>query len=175
MRGKQFKKLMREIQRNPEEGLRKFYETYARIIQATAQSVCHSKDKINEVVDDVLVKIWKLAPTVGEIKNPEGWIYIITLNTAKDTIKEPYVFPLEENILSGRDGVQELIDKDSFEWLIKNLSPQEQTVIIQKFILSYTFQEIANELGKPLTTVCSIYYRSLEKIKKEIENNQYHA
>jgi len=97
-RKKQFKKLMREIRRDPEKGLRRFYEAYAKIILTTAQVICRSKDKADEVVNDVLVKIWKLSGTVQEIDNPEGWIYIITANTAKDSLRERNLFSLDENI-----------------------------------------------------------------------------
>lgn len=168
-RKKQFKKLMKVIKREPEKGLRQFYETYARIIHITAQVICRSTDKANEVVNDVLVKIWKLAQNSEDIDNPEGWIYIITANIAKDAMRERYVFPLEENMEADEDKIQEVLDRDSFYWMIKDLSEIEQTIMIHKFVLQYTFQEIADELDKPLTTVTSIYYRALDKIKKAVE------
>lgn len=170
-RKKQFKKLMREIRRDPEKGLRRFYEAYAKIILTTAQVICRSKDKADEVVNDVLVKIWKLSGTVQEIDNPEGWIYIITANTAKDSLRERNLFSLDENIVAGEDEIEELLDRDSFYWMIKDLSEIEKTIMIHKFVSLYTFQEIAYELDKPLTTVTSIYYRALEKIKKKLEEN----
>lgn len=168
-RKKQFKKLMKGIRRDPEKGLRRFYEVYAKIIQTTAQVICRSTDKANEVVNDVLVKIWKLAEKSEDIENPEGWVYIITVNTAKDAMRERYVFPLDENIVADKDKIQEVLDKDSFYWMIKDLSEIEQTIMIHKFVSQYTFQEIADELDKPLTTVTSIYYRALDKIKKAVE------
>ena len=166
---KEFNKLMKAIRRNPEKGLRRFYEVYAKIITTTAKVICRSTDKTNEVVNDVLVKIWKLAETVGEVDNPEGWVYIITANTAKDAMRERYVLPLDENIVSDDDQIQEIIDRHSFCWMIKDLSEMEQTVMIHKFVSLYTFQEIADGLEKPLTTITSIYYRALEKIKKNVE------
>lgn len=166
---REFNKLMKGIRRNPEKGLRQFYDVYAKIITTTAKVICRSTDKTNEIVNDVLVKIWKLAETVGEVDNPEGWVYIITANTAKDAIRERYVFPLDENIVSDDDQIQEIIDRHSFYLMIKDLAEIEQTVMIHKFVSLYTFQEIADELGKPLTTITSIYYRALEKIKKSVE------
>ena len=170
-RKKQFKKLMKEIRRDPEKGLCRFYEVYAKIIQTTAQVICRSTDKANEVVNDVLVKIWKLAKTIVNIENPEGWIYIITANAAKNSLPKRYIFPLEENIVADEDEFQEILDRDSFCWMIKNLSEVEQMIMTHKFVLQYTFQEIADELNKPLATVTSMYYRALEKIKKDIEEN----
>ena len=168
-RKKQFKKLMKGIRRAPEKGLSQFYETYGKIIQTTAQVICRSTDKANEVVNDVLVKIWKLAQNDVKINNPEGWIYIITANTAKDAIRERYIFSLDTNVADSEDKIQEIIDKESFYWMIQDVSEIEQTILIHKFVLRYTFQEIADEMEKPLTTVTSIYYRALEKIKQRME------
>lgn len=168
-RRKQFRKQMKEIRRDPEKGLRRFYEVYAKIIQTTAQAICRSSDKVNEVVNDVLVKIWKLAETIGDVDNPEGWVYVITANTAKDSLRKRNLFPLDENIVANEDQIQEVLDQHSFNWMIKDLSEIEQIVMIHKFVSVYTFQEIAKELEKPLTTITSIYYRALEKIKKNVE------
>ena len=166
---KQFKKLMKLIKQEPEKGLQLFYEIYAKIILTTALVICRSMDKANEVVNDVLVKIWKLAEKHQDIDNPEGWIYVITANTAKDAIRERYIYSLHDNIVDNEDKIQEIVDKEAFNWLIKDLSEIEQTIMIHKFVLQYTFQEIATELKKPLTTVTSIYYRALDKIKRTIE------
>ena len=170
-RKKQFKKLMKEIRRDPERGLRRFYDTYAKIIQTTAQVICRSNDKANEVVNDVLVKIWKTAETIVDIDNPEGWIYVITANAAKDSLRQRKVFPLNESVVAGEYELQDIIDRASFHWMIEDLSEIEQMLMIHKFVSGYTFQEIANELNKPLTTVTSIYYRTLEKIKKKVEDD----
>ena len=166
---RQFNKLMKLIQRNPQKGLHLFYEKYSKILQITAYTICRSIDKANEVVNDVLLKIWKLAQTTVDIENPEGWIYVITLNTAKNSLPKHNSFPLKENIIANEDAFKEIFDRDSFCWMIRNLSEVEQKIMIHKFVLQYTFQEMADELNRPLTTVTSIYYRALEKIKKDIE------
>ena len=149
--------------------MHKFYVLYAKIIQTTALAICHSSDRANSVVNDVLVKIWKIADKIDNVDNPEGWIFTITANTAKDAMRERSFVPLEENVVSDKDHIQDVIDKESFYWMIKDLSETEQTVIIEKFISCCTFQEISDNLNKPLTTVTSIYYRALEKIKAVLE------
>lgn len=168
-RKKQFKKLMKEIRRDPEKGLRRLYDAYAKIMQTTAQVICRSTDKANEVVNDVLVKIWKLAEKIEDIDNPEGWIYVITANTAKDSLRERNSFPLEEDIAASKDAIQEVLDRNSFYWMIQDLSEIEQAIMIHKFVSGCTFQEIAEVLEKPMTTVTSTYYRALDKIKKNVE------
>ena len=50
---KVFQRLMASIRRDPQKGLRLFYDTYGRIIQATAQAICHSSDRLSPI-DTVL-------------------------------------------------------------------------------------------------------------------------
>lgn len=169
---KQFKKLMKAIRRDPENGLREFYDTYAKLIWTTAISICRSSYKADEVVDDVMRKVWKFAETKADIDNPEGWIYAITANTAKDALRERYDLPLNEDIISGEDPFKEIIDRASFEWMICDLSEIEQEIMIHRFVSLNTFQEIADLLNKPLPTIATICYRALEKIKKKFEESE---
>ncbi len=171
-----FYKLLQAIQNNPQLGLNQFYDVYGKLIQTTALAICRSSDKANEVVDDVLIKIWKLSGKIGEISNPAGWLYTITANTAKDSLRKNNPLPLEEEVIMRiavkNDETQQMIAEDSFYSMIKDLGEMEQAVMIHKFVSQYTFQEIAEELNKPLTTISSLYYRALEKIKAKVESLQ---
>jgi len=174
---KEFKKLMKRIRRDPENGLRSFYEKYAKIITVAARIICKSEHRTNEVVSEVLIKIWKFAQKPSDIESPESWVYVVTANTAKDIMRRHFsvcahsavggdcVLSLDEKIISEGNEIQEVIDDHSFYWSIKDLSETEQTVMIYKFVLLYTFQEIADEMNKPLSSVTSIYYRALDKIR----------
>ncbi len=172
IRKRQFKKLMREIRRDPHKGMEAFYETYKGRIQATATRICGSTDKANEVVNDVLVKVWMFAQKNVTVDNPEGWIFIVTANTAKSALRGRVELSLEENIVASEDGFQKIYDKDAFDYLIKDLSETEQKILIARFEGAYKFQEIADELKLPLPTVTSLYYRSLKKLEKKFENHE---
>lgn len=169
-RQQDFEKIIKKIIDNAEIGLKEFYEKYGRLIQITAQTFCE-KGIANEVVNDVLIKVWKNASKIKNIENPEGWIYTITVNTIKSTFKKKQNFPLNENMLSDQNIMNEIIEQDAFYTLIKNCTEIERTIMIHKFVSKCTFQEIAEETKMPLSTVTSIYYRSLKKIEKEIQKN----
>lgn len=168
---KDFNKIIKEIRIDPQKGLRLFYEKYGDLIQTTALSVCRSPSKADEVVNAVLVKVWKKSVTVKDIQNPEGWIYIITVNTAKDALKEKQFLPLNDYITDRQDGIEEMIAKDSFYFYIKDLSETEKDIVTNKILGGATFVEIAEETGKSASAVTSIYYRALDKIKEKIEKN----
>ncbi len=168
---RKFERIIKKIRRNPQKGLEIFYETYKRIIHATAKTVCRSAEKTNEVVNEVLVKVWKNAENCENVSSPEGWVYVVTLNTAKDKMKERYLLPLDENIATNSVKEEDIFSKDSFYWMISDLTEKEQEIMILKFVSKYTFQEIADEINAPLATVTARYYRALEKIEEKIKNN----
>lgn len=161
---KRFNKLIKMIAGKNQKALEEFYGIYGKLIYVTALTVSKSYALADEIVDDVLVKIWKNAKKLPRINSPESYLYVLTANTAKDKIKQEkrYValFDLKEDDLS-----TETQCEDDFYLKISKLNENEQEIIIMKFVDDLTFERIALEINKPLSTVTSIYYRALEKIK----------
>ena len=152
--------------------MEELYECYGKMIFSAAYSVCRARDRANEVVDKVLVKIWNLSTTLEVLENPEGWLYVLSINSAKDLVKEREWLPLKEDFPDKKDILQEMIEADSFLSLIDELSAMEQEIIIDKIIQQMTFDEISEEMEKPLGTITSTYYRSLKKIKEKVEKQK---
>ena len=169
MNKRKFQKLMREIRENPNEGLEKFYNTYGKIVQITARTICRSAEKADIVVNMVLVKIWQLSKANAEIDNPEGWVYVITANTAKDALREKTFLPLNDTVVDEKDEIQKLIARDAFYSMIEFLSEKEQNLMIDKFIKKLTFREIAEINNENINTVSTAYYRALKKVEKFLE------
>ena len=160
---KYFNRLIGKIAIKNKKALEALYDIYGKLIYVTAMTVTKSTFKADEIVDDVLVKIWKNADKLPKIKNPEGWLYSITVNCAKDKIKceKQYVelFDLQE------DGSVGDYPEDDFYNKISTLDETEQEIMILKFVDDLTFKKIAKAMGKPLSTITSVYYRALEKLK----------
>lgn len=167
-----FYQIIKKIAKGKKGGFEEFYELYGKFIFSAAYSICRASDKAEEVVDKVLVKIWKLSESLEGIKNPEGWLYVLSVNCAKDLLRETAWIPLREEFPDRRDRIQELIEEDAFYTLIEFLSEEEQEIIIEKIMQRLTFEEIAQETKKPLGTVTVTYYRALKKIKEKIEKVQ---
>ena len=169
MNKRKFQKLMQEIRKNPNVGLEKFYNTYGKIVQITARTICRSVDQADIVINMVLVKIWQLSKEEVLIDNPEGWVYVITANTAKDVLKEKSFLPLNDTVVDEKDEIQKLIDEDAFYSMIEVLSEKEQHLMIDKFIKKLTFREIAEMNDESVNTVSTLYYRALKKVERFLE------
>lgn len=161
---KYFNKLIKRIACKDEKALEEFYGIYGRFIYATAITISKSAVIADETVDDILVKIWKSADKIPKISNPEGWLFILTANNTKDKMKSEKQY-IELFDLKEYDVQTEMKSDDDFYIRISVLNEIEQEIMIMRFVNDLTFERIANETGKPLSTVTSIYYRALEKLK----------
>lgn len=164
----QFQKLIKGISKGRKHAFEKFFNAYGKFIFMTAKTVCKKSDLAEEVVDDVLIKVWKLADHLIDLENPDGWLYVVTINCAKDKLKREWL-PLSENYPDQKDYLDDLLGKDGFYALIKELSETEQKILILKFIQDLTFKEIAETLERPISSVSDIYYRALTKVEKQIK------
>ena len=164
-----FDEVISEIKKDPEYGLKTFYGHYGRFITLVAKSYCYTDDLVDEVVNDVLVKVWEYAYKPYEIEKPKSWLFTITANCAKDKLKVRKLYSLDREIAIEENRFDEIIAQESFFSLISGLKDEECYVMILRFENKYTLQEIAQEIDKPLGSVSSIYYRALKKIKRKIK------
>lgn len=161
-----FEDIIRLILVDKHLGSEKFYNQYAKMIFSIAKQVCKTDDKANSALNSVLVKVWRNADKLLEIKNPEGWIYRVTQNCAKDELKGKWHLELKENIVKCEDEISKLLDDMSFNEIISPLNEKERKIFTLRFVKGYTYQEIAEICNKPLATITSCIYRGTTKIEK---------
>lgn len=77
--------------------------------------------------------------------------------------------PFAENIVIEENDFQKILDDDEFYCLIKGLTESLQELMSYKFIQNMTFEEIAETMDKPVSTITSLYYRGLKKIKENLK------
>lgn len=168
-----FSKLLAKIRKDGQAGLCELYKTYGKMIFNTAASVCRSHDNVDAIINQVLVKIWNFAKTNQKVENPGGFIYVVTINCARDSLRGGESVALNEAISVAEDNIQKFIDEQSFLSLISCLNEYEKSIMIRKFSARDTFKEISEQDQKPLSTITSIYYRCLEKVENDIRSKNY--
>ncbi len=167
-----FQNILKSIKKNANEGLNEFYSEYGKFIVIIAKSLGCKQAEADSVVNKILVKVWRKVDSLFEIKNPEGWIYTVASNCAKDEVNVPWNLELDEKICQSNDCFEEFFSKDSFEYLISCLKEEEKRIFIMRYVLKSSFKEIAYCLEKPTPTISSIFYRALDKIKNFLENKK---
>ncbi len=166
---KKFNNLIKEIADGKQDALDKFYSAYVKLIYAVAVSVSKSEFLADEIVNDVLIKIWQTAPKLVTIENPIGWVYVVTANCAKDKLNKERQFNELFDIAQDDINIENFLIKDTFLSYISPLNKEEQQIMILKFVQDLSFKTIAKVIGKPVSTVSSLYYRSIDKLKQTIK------
>lgn len=166
----QFNSLLFKIANGDEKALEELYNQFSGFIYSTAIRKTSSKAMIEEIVDDVVVKIWNAAPYQKYIDNPYGWIYAITLNSAKDHIKACKTYEEIFDVVAAEDdGIHMVEEEDSFCSMIACLDDDEERIVKLHLAEDYTFKEIARMEKKAVSTISSTYYRAIDKIRSQIE------
>lgn len=130
----------------------------------------------NDALDIVQESAYKAIKNADSVKKEcyiETWIYKIVINCVMDLIKKnkkevPTDMPEEYGTFRTTDRYR---DFDTLHTL-DVLSDKERGVVILRFFEDKKLDEIAHILGMKLSTVKSLLYRSLKKLKVEIEKGE---
>lgn len=158
--------LHKNLRHQVEEKLLTSYESMYRI----AFTYVKNADDALDIVQDSAYKAIKNAKSVKQEEYIETWIYRIVMNCAVDFLKrnrkEMATERLEE--LHHMETTDKYMDFDTIRAL-DVLNEKERAVIILRFFEEKKLDEIAAVLGMNGNTVKSILYRSLQKLKMELE------
>jgi RNA polymerase sigma-70 factor (ECF subfamily) len=169
MNQRTFDELISRIADNNKNALDEFYQNYGKLIYGVAFSVCKNKSDSDEVVDEVLIKIWNTANALHGIEKPKSWLYRVTFRLAINKINSRLdACTIEERAVE-EEGYEKVIDKITFYEIIAGLKEIEQHILCFKFIEDMTFAEIAEITEKPLDTIAYEYYSALKKLKKQLD------
>ncbi len=132
-----------------------------RVIFAIIQNEQNSLEVFQEVTYKAFLNLKRLKQS----QFFKTWITRIAINESRNFIKKNskivYLSEYDE-----QSKIQDNETKLDFEKALNTFDINTKSVLIMKLYLDYTFQEISETLEKPESTIKSIYYTSLEKLKE---------
>lgn len=158
--------LHKNLRQQVEEKLLASYESMYRI----AFTYVKNADDASDIVQDSAYKAIKNAKSVKKEEYIETWIYKIVINCAMDFLKRNKREMATERIedIQHIGSTDHYTDFDTIRAL-DVLSDRERAVIILRFFEEKKIDEIAAILKMNQNTVKSLLYRSLQKLKIELE------
>lgn len=129
-----------------------------------------------DVVQEVLVKIWKKNSELQGIENFEAWCMTVTRNLALDKLRKvkKTIEPVENHIQivdKGLDPYQEARKKEVFaiiEKQMQSLSDDQRQVIHLRDIEGYTYKEIAEITGFSVDKIKVYLHRARINLRKAL-------
>ena len=160
---------------------------WERPIYALAYRVIGHEDEARDVCQETFLRAFRgLRGFKGQAKF-SSWLYRITLNLCRDWIRRQRRTP----VVPAPDGIDlvEIADRQaapvdlvedrlarqdlnrSVVKAMRALSEEQRTAVILKEYHGLTFQEIADLLGCPLSTVKTRLYQGLTVLRRELERS----
>ena len=160
----EFNTLLKGIRMGDVYSFECFYIKYGQIIFNTAFGYVGKIGLAEDVLNEVMLKILKVANRHREIENPRSFLYTITKNYCLNLIRENKKYTLSDNIYP-EDSFNREESEMMFYDYVGTLPERDRMVIILKIVYGYTFKEIAEMLKISDSNAEKIFYRAKEKIK----------
>jgi RNA polymerase sigma-70 factor, ECF subfamily len=157
---------------------------WERPIYALAYRVIGREEDARDVAQETFLRAFRaLGGFKGQAKF-SSWLYRITLNLCRDWIRKERRTPVSqapEGIdiveLAGEatpsETIEQLVGRNQLSRAVSkamaSLSEEQRTAIILKEYHGLTFQEIADMLDCPLSTVKTRLYQGLSVVRKQLE------
>jgi RNA polymerase sigma-70 factor (ECF subfamily) len=161
---------------------------WERPIFALAYRTIGREEEARDVTQEAFLRAYRgLRAFKGEAKF-SSWLYRITLNLCRDWIRRERRAPIVA-VPEGTDPIDladaQAVPSDSVEDLVARremskavakamaeLPEEQRTTILLKEFHGLTFQEIADMLGCPLSTVKTRLYQGLSVLRRRLERQQ---
>ena len=135
-----------------------------------------NKEDALDIVQEVAYRAFKTFHTLKETQYFKTWLIKITIRCSIDLLRE-------KKSTNGIVGSIEFLPSDeediplsiTLQDLLETLDEDEKSVVLLKYYQDYTFKSISNVLHLPVSTVKSILYRSLEKLRKNAKGEDIYG
>lgn len=170
---RELKQLFNQIKENKEVAVEELYNRYNKVIYAIAFSILKNNVDAEDVVQNVIVKIYNLDKEKLPTDKEATWLYTVTRNEALELIRKKNREVDIENVYEIEDGnseIDQVIDRENFNKLISTLTDKEKEIVSLKIISNLSFKQIEMLIGEPVNTIKWRYYNSIYKLKQLLSN-----
>jgi len=167
--------LLKRISRRDESAMGLLFDRYARIVYSIALRVLHDSAEAEDVMQEVLMQIWRGAPSfiVGR-GSLGGWLAVVARNRAIDVLRRRHPSDsIDEVALPASIDLAAEAERNTLMEKLRVVMqelPQEQQKSLQlAFFEGLTHSEIAEKTGDPLGTVKTRIRLALISIRKALQ------
>ncbi|MBR3280698.1 MAG: sigma-70 family RNA polymerase sigma factor [Clostridia bacterium] len=167
-------------------------KAFEEIIKIYEQKICSTifymvknKDIVEDIAQEVFIKVYRNIDKFNEQSSLYTWIYRITMNACFDEMKKEKKITYLSNFVETEEGEQEVefedpsqnvdeiisakLDREELIKAIKKLPDEQRAIIVLRDIRGFTYWEIADMLKIKLGTVKSKISRARISLKNELE------
>jgi RNA polymerase sigma-70 factor (ECF subfamily) len=131
-----------------------------------------------EIVQETMLRAWRNAEILDIAPGPaQAWLTTVAKNLIVDTYRRRQTRPQEvphdpyrpDNALSCSDGYAAVLASLTVQRTLEKLNPEQREVIRLIYLMDYSMDEAAQELGIPKGTVKSRLFYALRAMRQILE------
>ncbi len=150
--------------------------THASAVYRFALSIVRDPALADDVVQETMIKAWRSAPTEADGTVPRAWLFRVARNTAismlrsrRDVVLGPEALPDGSSgpgvsrTVEGRAALADLWDA------LNVLNEDDRALIVLRELDGMSYEEMAELLGLPLSSVKTRLFRARRVLAKSME------
>ena len=157
-----------------EGAFRKLGERHHPTVFAVVRSVIGDRDDIEDVVQEVFIKVYRALPSFRGDAKFSTWVYRIARNQAINAVRKQTVTgqPIEETVIATPAGSQPdaLFERKArrfeLETYLARLDDRYRTVLELRYLAERSYAEISETMDLPIGTVKSYIHRAKIELKR---------
>lgn len=161
-------RIFKEFKENDMSSYDFFYKEYYSLIYGIVFSILKNKENSEDVVQNVLIKIFSLDKSKFPDRGSLSWLYTVSKNEALNYLRKNKQFVNIEEIYEIKeetDEIEKIIDVHTYNKIINGLNEKEKELVSLKILSNFTFKKIGQLLKMPTATVQWKYYKAVDSLK----------
>jgi RNA polymerase sigma-70 factor (ECF subfamily) len=164
---------IRQIGRRDRAAFERFYASYGPRVFRFVVRMLRDEDRAEELVNDVMVEVWKSADRFQGRSSVSTWVFGIARHRALNAVRGKRIetTPLDEGIQAEDEAetaemsVHRKSVKARLRKALDALSPEHREVVELTFFQGLSYKEIAQVVGCPENTVKTRMFHARKKLK----------
>lgn len=160
--------LFADLKNNDKNALEKIYLNYKDLIFKIAYSILKDINDAEDIVQNVICKIYKLDKIKLPTRNELSWLYSVTKNETINFYKKRNREINMEDIYLIKDinnEIDETINVIYYNEIIKKMNEKDKEIISLKIISNLSFKTISKILNVPIGTIEWRYYKAIKSLR----------
>jgi RNA polymerase sigma-70 factor, ECF subfamily len=144
--------------------------THSRTLFAIAYGILQNREEAEDVVQDSLIKAWKMRWRVRDPEKFSAWLGMIARHRARDVIRKRRSLPLSQETIEIREGdtPDAMATDQQLHSALATLPELHRTALTLRYFEEMDYRTIENTLGLTNGALRGILGRALASLRKQL-------